>query len=222
MLRLLIVSSFVSLALADVCEILAQSIHPDMESYTKGRVCHSLFWVVPGSSYICQHTSLTRSWCPDRYPVLQADADSILSDPSGYIPSLVDESTARELLSSISTTSEPATSTEPVLGLQRRARSIVLPIPSSFPVSEVSTAAGVSLFGDSLDICTMMHPDSYETSSGMCHGLFWVDSARTEFCFHSARTAATCPAVPGNEVSMAEAVPFIEQLDHRPTRSSGR
>jgi len=217
-IKLFFFTSLASLASSDSCTDLATSLGPAVASYTHGRVCHGLFWVVSGASLICHHSSDTQSWCPDRYPVYQTEA-ALIREGSFYLnPVLSDETMALEALTlSASSSTTPlveisaATLTSPrTVGSRTGQDSDILP---TMPPTHSSAPAAV------YDACRMMHSRSYETDSGLCHGLFWLDDQRTSFCWHSELTATECPPVRGREVELAEAVEFIIELPRETTRA---
>lgn len=243
-LKLLVVASFANLTVADPCTILANSLGPRVASYTHGRVCHGLFWVVSGGSLICPHSSSTLSWCPDRYPVLETEANAILVGRFHLTPVLADEASSREALallaagstsgvSVITTHTTTAIPVEPTR--QRRVFSIpradMITTPYPFPSTSLpSTSTLMGVDNDRLetfqvtdgsssihigvyDACRMMNSRSHETQDGLCHGLFWLDDDHTTFCMHTSTTASTCPAVRGREVTLVQAVEYVNGLE---------
>ena len=238
LLRILFLSSFTVSTLADHCTNLARLLGPGIESYTSGRTCHGLFWVVAGGSLICQHSSLTSSWCPDRYAVTQSEAESILSGSFLPTPSLASEEEARSALSLYTTASPTVSTTESVSSSaavddaiaptpsrrQRRVypvpRSAARPQPERVPMTPTPRARPVVT--DNGDVCRILHPESYETSSGLCHGLYWRTISHTEFCYHSAATADECPVLVGHEVSLGQAAEFVHQLNRETTTRTPR
>ena len=243
LLRILCLSTLAASTLADCCTDLARSLGSGVESYTSGRVCHGLFWVIHGESLICHHSSVTRSWCPDRYPVALSEAESILSGTFAVSPVLADESQARMALS-LRTTSSPTVDTSTVsisppadievrvtpapsttgrrqrrvYPVSRTARSQPQPQPERVPVRAPVQGNTAEI----IDVCRILHPESYETPSQICHGLYWRTVSHTEFCFHSAETAHECPVIIGYEVTLGEAAEFVHQLSRETTTTTRR
>jgi hypothetical protein len=243
-IKLLVVASFANFTVADPCRILANSFGPGVASYTHGRVCHGLFWVVSGGSLICPHSRSTLSWCPDRYPVLETEANSILAGSFRITPVLADEASSREALSllaagstsGVSVISTHTTTAIPVgTTRQRRVFSIQRAdmIPTPYPSPSTSLPSASTLMGVDndrpetfqvtdgsssihigvYDACRMMNSRSHETQDGLCHGLFWLDDDHTTFCMHTSTTASTCPAVRGREITLVQAVEYVNGLD---------
>jgi len=224
--RVLFLSSIVTSTVADYCTTLARSLGPGVESYTSGRVCHGLFWVIPGASFICQHTSLTSSWCSDRYPVEETEARAIALGELSFSPVLANESDARQVLSVYVTDAPSTETTTPIPTVQpesvRRRQRRVYPVTRSAeqpPTDSVTppTSAPVPEISIGVDVCRILHPESYETPSGLCHGLYWRTSDHSEFCYHSSETAIECPVWSGHEVSLGQAAEFIHQLNRETT-----